>query len=196
LQPFHFSSHYKLLQVYEYTLSLISQVAWLGHDISRRYDGLLGLGTILSAVAATAIAAGQLVLATEWLESSRSIFWGQLLQLRTPLRDLRKITRNSQRLLVAHLATSKAQGMAPPSNPPAALSPVFPVFSSQYQGALPWLLISESPSWKSTTRHLQKFACSQDSSAFYFPRHSRSSHLIQQSAPPSSLMCIRRAATL
>ncbi|KAI0030410.1 CHAT domain-containing protein, partial [Vararia minispora EC-137] len=105
----------RFLQVYECALPLIAQVAWLGHDIIRRYDELSHLDDITNAAAAVAIAAGRLSLAVEWLEEGRSVVWGQLLQLRTPLKALEKkhpglaaqLQRISQSLEVAgHMVLS------------------------------------------------------------------------------------------
>ncbi|KAI0031641.1 CHAT domain-containing protein, partial [Vararia minispora EC-137] len=77
------------LEAYKHALPLIPQVAWLGHDVDRRFDELSTLGDIASGAAAVAISAGQYALAIEWLEEGRSVVWGQLLRLRTPLDELR-----------------------------------------------------------------------------------------------------------
>ncbi|KAI0684977.1 CHAT domain-containing protein [Cytidiella melzeri] len=84
------STHHTLLQAHERALDLVPQVVWLGHNISRRYQELVELGSLASGAAADAIAADEHVRALEWLESGRTIVWGQVLHLRTPLDDLRQ----------------------------------------------------------------------------------------------------------
>ncbi|KAE9391588.1 hypothetical protein BT96DRAFT_1060241, partial [Gymnopus androsaceus JB14] len=46
------------------------------------------IGRVISAATATAISVGNLPLAVEWLDEGRSIIWGQILQLRSPVHDL------------------------------------------------------------------------------------------------------------
>ncbi|KIJ38086.1 hypothetical protein M422DRAFT_259234 [Sphaerobolus stellatus SS14] len=76
------------LQAYRAVLEIIPQVVWLGHKITRRYQELSNLGSVINAAVATAISDGELTLALEWLEEGRSIVWNQILQLRTPVADL------------------------------------------------------------------------------------------------------------
>ncbi|KAI0684979.1 CHAT domain-containing protein [Cytidiella melzeri] len=85
------SSSEVLLQAHERALDLVPQVVWLGHNITRRYHELVKLGAFAGGAAADAIAAGQHARAIEWLESGRTIVWGQVIHLRTPLDDLRKL---------------------------------------------------------------------------------------------------------
>ncbi|KAE9397466.1 TPR-like protein [Gymnopus androsaceus JB14] len=76
------------LQAYTRFFELIPQVVWLGQTVSHRYEELPLIGRVISAATATAISAGNLPLAVEWLDEGRSIIWGQILQLRSPLDDL------------------------------------------------------------------------------------------------------------
>ncbi|KAI0083837.1 CHAT domain-containing protein [Irpex rosettiformis] len=77
------------LQAHQQVLELLPQVIWLGYNIPRRYKELADYGALANRAAADAIASAEYSLALEWLESSRTIVWGQILRLRTPLDDLR-----------------------------------------------------------------------------------------------------------
>lgn len=79
-----------LLEIYEEILNLVPRVAWLGHNISKRYEEIIKLGTVANRAAAAAIAAGQYTRAVEWLENGRSIVWSQVLQIRPTLDELRR----------------------------------------------------------------------------------------------------------
>ncbi|KAI0088784.1 CHAT domain-containing protein [Irpex rosettiformis] len=83
-----------LLHVHQRVLDLIPQVVWLGHDVDRRYEELIRLGTFSNKAAATAIAAGANTRAVEWLESGRSVVWSQVLSLRSPLDALKEKHRD------------------------------------------------------------------------------------------------------
>ena len=82
-----------LLQAYEHALSLIPQCVWLGNNVRGRYtsEGLRLVGAAVSDAATAAISAEQYHLALEWLETGRAVIWSQILQLRTPLDDLRQV---------------------------------------------------------------------------------------------------------
>ncbi|KAI0825531.1 CHAT domain-containing protein [Irpex lacteus] len=82
-----------LLEIYDEILNLAPRVAWLGHNISKRYEEIIKLGTVANRAAAAAIAAGQYTRAVEWLENGRSIVWSQVLQIRPPLDELRRRDR-------------------------------------------------------------------------------------------------------
>ncbi|KAE9398697.1 hypothetical protein BT96DRAFT_1020002 [Gymnopus androsaceus JB14] len=77
------------IQAYQRFFELIPQVVWLGKTVGHRYEELPQIGRVTAAAVATAISAGNLPLAIEWLDEGRSIVWGQILQLRSPLDDLR-----------------------------------------------------------------------------------------------------------
>ena len=76
------------VQAYTRFFELIPQVVWLGKTVSHRYEELPHIGRVIGEAAATAISAGNLPLVVEWLDEGRSIIWGQMLQLHSPLDDL------------------------------------------------------------------------------------------------------------
>ncbi|THU90058.1 TPR-like protein, partial [Dendrothele bispora CBS 962.96] len=78
------------LDAYTVVLEIIPQVVWFGQTVHRRYEELPKIGRIINAAAAMAISVGDLPRAVEWLEEGRSIVWKQILQLRTPLDELRQ----------------------------------------------------------------------------------------------------------
>ncbi|KAJ7127712.1 CHAT domain-containing protein [Mycena epipterygia] len=78
-----------VLDAYQVALNLLPDLAWLGLSISDRHYHLLKAGKIVREAAAAAIEYGQLEKAVEWLEQGRSIIWGQLLNLRTPVDTLK-----------------------------------------------------------------------------------------------------------
>ncbi|KAJ7095610.1 TPR-like protein [Mycena epipterygia] len=78
-----------VLEAYQIALNLLPDLAWLGLSISDRHYQLLKAGKIVRDAAAVAIASGQAEKAVEWLEQGRSIIWGQLLDLRTPMDTLK-----------------------------------------------------------------------------------------------------------
>ncbi|KAF8994340.1 hypothetical protein BDQ17DRAFT_1311661 [Cyathus striatus] len=80
-----------LLDIYEHAVSLLPQLAWLGLPITDRFHHLVEAGRVIRDGASVAIEAGDLRKAVEWLEQGRSVIWGQLLQLRTPLDRLRDV---------------------------------------------------------------------------------------------------------
>ncbi|THU88539.1 TPR-like protein [Dendrothele bispora CBS 962.96] len=78
------------LDAYTVAMEIIPQLVWFGQTVHRRYEELPGIGRAINAAAAMAISAGDLPRAVEWLEEGRSIVWKQILQLRTPLDELRQ----------------------------------------------------------------------------------------------------------
>ncbi|KIJ36095.1 hypothetical protein M422DRAFT_261643 [Sphaerobolus stellatus SS14] len=76
------------LEAYRVILEIMPQRAWLGQKVACRYKELLAIGSAVNAAAAMAITSGDMALALEWLEGGRSIVWGQILQLHTPIDDL------------------------------------------------------------------------------------------------------------
>jgi hypothetical protein len=78
-----------LVSIYERAFKLIPLVAWLGKSIGQRYEDLAQIGQLVTASAAAAITIGDLPRAVEWLDQGRGVVWGQLLQLRNPMDDLR-----------------------------------------------------------------------------------------------------------
>ncbi|KAK6974138.1 CHAT domain-containing protein [Favolaschia claudopus] len=79
-----------VLVAYTTAISLLPELAWLGLSISDRHYRLLHAGLVVRDAAATVIAAGDAQKAVEWLEQGRSIVWGQILGLRTPVDELKQ----------------------------------------------------------------------------------------------------------
>jgi hypothetical protein len=78
-------AHPSLLDAYQVALELLPELAWLGLSIIDRQYHLLKAGKIVRDAAAAAITACQPEKAVEWLEQGRSVIWGQLLNLRSPV---------------------------------------------------------------------------------------------------------------
>jgi tetratricopeptide (TPR) repeat protein len=85
------TGHSSLLSAYECALNLMPKVAWLGLPIADRHQQLVQISGITRDAAAAAISLEQYDKALEWLERGRSIVWTQVLQLRTPVDDLRDV---------------------------------------------------------------------------------------------------------
>ena len=83
-----------LLDAYSHTITLLPQVAWIGLPLKVRYHELLLAADVARDAAATALQLGHTEMAVEWLEQGRSVVWGQLFQLRTPLDELRSAFPN------------------------------------------------------------------------------------------------------
>jgi tetratricopeptide (TPR) repeat protein len=83
--------HESLLIAYDCAINLMPLVAWLGLPISDRHEHLVQIGGIARDAAATAISMKKHDKALEWLEQGRSIVWNQVLQLRTPVDELRRV---------------------------------------------------------------------------------------------------------
>jgi hypothetical protein len=73
------------LEAYHIAIDLLPQLAWLGSSMPDRHHQLKYASDTVCHAAAAAVKAGHNGLAVEWLEQGRSVIWGQLLQLRTPL---------------------------------------------------------------------------------------------------------------
>ncbi|KAJ7121058.1 CHAT domain-containing protein [Mycena epipterygia] len=82
--------HPSLLHAYSIALGLLPDLAWLGLSISDRHHHILRASWVVRAAAAAAITADQYPKAVEWLEQGRSVIWGQLLNLRTPIDALKE----------------------------------------------------------------------------------------------------------
>ena len=77
------------LEAYATAFELLPRLSWLGLSIETRYHELRAARTLACDAAAAAISANNLHQALEWLEQGRSVLWGQILHLRTPVDDLR-----------------------------------------------------------------------------------------------------------
>jgi len=76
------------LDAYSVIANLLPRIAWLGGTVEQRYISCMG--NVMADAVQTAIHFRKLNLALEWMEQGRSIVWGQMLQLRTPLDELHK----------------------------------------------------------------------------------------------------------
>jgi tetratricopeptide (TPR) repeat protein len=81
--------HRSSLTACECAIELIPLVAWLGLPIKDRHEYLTKIGEVARDAATTAILFERYDKALEWLEQGRSIVWNQILQLRTPVDELR-----------------------------------------------------------------------------------------------------------
>ncbi|QRV83581.1 CHAT domain protein [Ceratobasidium sp. AG-Ba] len=79
----------KCLDAYGRFVELIPQLAWLGFSVHRRYHQMSLLASSLNEAVSVAIELGHFDRALEWLETGRSVVWGQMLQLRGSMNDLR-----------------------------------------------------------------------------------------------------------
>jgi hypothetical protein len=80
------------LEAHEVLIQLLPQIAWLGAPAGERYEDIRDtIGDSVDNAVALAIQAEKYELAVEWMEQGRSIVWAQLLQLRSPLDDLRTV---------------------------------------------------------------------------------------------------------
>ncbi|KIY64746.1 hypothetical protein CYLTODRAFT_380467 [Cylindrobasidium torrendii FP15055 ss-10] len=71
-------------------IDLVSEIVWLGHGVSRRYEEASGIGNAVSAAVAAALYIGYDWCALEWFEEGRAIVWAQILNLYSPVDGLRK----------------------------------------------------------------------------------------------------------
>ncbi|TDL13607.1 hypothetical protein BD410DRAFT_846786, partial [Rickenella mellea] len=78
-----------VLAAYRLSFDLLPRVAWVGLNIDSRHHELLVTSSLACDAAAVAISVTDPQLALTWLEQGRSIVWGQILQLRTPVEELR-----------------------------------------------------------------------------------------------------------
>ncbi|KAJ7865821.1 CHAT domain-containing protein [Mycena leptocephala] len=86
----HIHQPSSILHAYTTAIGHLPELAWLGLSITDRHHLLLQAGQVVRDAASAAIAAHDFQKAVEWLDQGRSVIWGQLLNLRTPVDDLRK----------------------------------------------------------------------------------------------------------
>ncbi|KAJ7233540.1 CHAT domain-containing protein [Mycena rebaudengoi] len=86
----HIHEPSSILHAYTTAIELIPELAWLGLSITDRHHHLSQAGQVVRDAASAAIAVHDYKKAVEWLDQGRSVIWGQLLNLRTPVDELRK----------------------------------------------------------------------------------------------------------
>ncbi|KAJ7865997.1 CHAT domain-containing protein [Mycena olivaceomarginata] len=86
----HIHQPSSMLHSYTTAIELLPELAWLGLSITDRHHSLSEAGQVVRDAASAAIAVHDYQKAVEWLDQGRSIIWGQLLNLRTPVDELRK----------------------------------------------------------------------------------------------------------
>jgi hypothetical protein len=79
-----------MLDAYYRAFELLPSMSWLGLSITDRQHFLKGVGPLVDQAVSAAIDAGQLETAIEWMDQGHSVIWGQLLQLRNPVDDLKQ----------------------------------------------------------------------------------------------------------
>lgn len=77
-----------LLSAYRLSMELLPQLTWLGISTPVRQTQLTEVVTVVGDAVAVALQDRQEVTAVEWFEQGRSVIWGQLNQLRVPVKDL------------------------------------------------------------------------------------------------------------
>ncbi|KAJ7280556.1 hypothetical protein C8J57DRAFT_1563358 [Mycena rebaudengoi] len=79
-----------ILRAYATAIELLPELAWLGLPITDQHHHLSPAGEVVRDAASAAIAAHDYMKAVEWLDQGRSVIWGQFLDLRTPIDELRE----------------------------------------------------------------------------------------------------------
>ncbi|KAJ7872259.1 CHAT domain-containing protein [Mycena leptocephala] len=79
-----------LLHAYTTAIELLPELAWPGLSITDQHHHLSQVGPVVRDAASAAIAVHDYQKAVEWLDQGRSGVWGQLLNLHTPVDELRK----------------------------------------------------------------------------------------------------------
>ncbi|KAJ6548800.1 CHAT domain-containing protein [Mycena capillaripes] len=86
----HIYKHSSMFHAYATAIKLLPELAWLGLSITDRHHLLSQAGQVVRDAASAAIVVHDYQKAVEWLDQGRSVIWGQLLNLRTPVDDLRE----------------------------------------------------------------------------------------------------------
>ncbi|KAJ7903093.1 CHAT domain-containing protein [Mycena leptocephala] len=77
------------MPAYRSALELLPELSWLGLSVRDRHHHLVTAGQVVRDAVGTAINACEYGTALEWLEQGRSVIWGQILELRTPVDALK-----------------------------------------------------------------------------------------------------------
>ncbi|KAJ7213420.1 TPR-like protein [Mycena pura] len=86
----HIHQDSSMVHAYTTAIGLLPELAWLGLSITDRHHLLSQAGQVVRDAASAAIAVRNCQKAVEWLDQGRSVIWGQILRLRTPVDELRK----------------------------------------------------------------------------------------------------------
>ncbi|KAJ7872252.1 CHAT domain-containing protein [Mycena leptocephala] len=86
----HIHQPSSILRAYTTAIKLLPELAWLGLSITNRHHQLSEAGQVVRDAASAAIAVHDYQKAVEWLDLGHSVISGQLLNLRTPVDELRK----------------------------------------------------------------------------------------------------------
>ncbi|KAG8754809.1 hypothetical protein FRC11_006444, partial [Ceratobasidium sp. 423] len=77
------------LEAYGVAFGIIPQLVWMGTTVDQRYKDITSISRLTTQAVSYAIAEEAYSLALEWFEEGRSIVWRQMLELRTPMDELR-----------------------------------------------------------------------------------------------------------
>ncbi|KAJ7084108.1 CHAT domain-containing protein [Mycena epipterygia] len=86
----HIHQPSSILSAYTTAIELLPELAWLGLSITDRHHHISRAGQVVRDAASAAIVVHDYQKAVEWLEQGRSVIWGQVLNLHTPVDELRK----------------------------------------------------------------------------------------------------------
>ncbi|PVF99208.1 hypothetical protein CPB86DRAFT_796783 [Serendipita vermifera] len=78
------------LDAFRYALEFLPRIAWIGLSVGDQHSLLANIGFIVREAVSSAIQSGEYETAVEWTEQGRSIVWQHVLNLRTPVDELRK----------------------------------------------------------------------------------------------------------
>jgi len=76
---------------YKFAMDLIPRISTSGTQLLHRFSWIPNVRESVDGAVAAAIEVGDLELALEWFERGRCVVWGQILQMRTPLDNLRSV---------------------------------------------------------------------------------------------------------
>ncbi|KAJ7890443.1 hypothetical protein B0H13DRAFT_2665973 [Mycena leptocephala] len=79
----------KSMPAFRTALELLPELSWLGLSVRDRHHHIVTAGQVVRDAVGTAINACEYGTALEWLEQGRSVIWGQILELRTPVDALK-----------------------------------------------------------------------------------------------------------
>ncbi|KAI0318775.1 CHAT domain-containing protein [Amylostereum chailletii] len=108
------------LVAYKFAMDLIPRISTAGRQLMFRYAWIPNIRETVNGAVAAAIEVGDLELSLEWFEKGRCVVWGQILQLRTPLDDLRRshpalaeeVEKAMEQLSIAEETTEKIRGQS------------------------------------------------------------------------------------